>query len=136
MRKSFANNRDFILETFTRDIQNFRFIVYAKHVYTNVKYFISSYVMGETAASKVLILHGSHGCGKTTLLARVAQCCHSWLPDSIVAVRFVGISLQSMTILQILRTIITQCSIVSSGRTTYLKHVSFTKIFFIFSLNI
>ncbi|XP_075219526.1 NACHT and WD repeat domain-containing protein 2 isoform X3 [Lycorma delicatula] len=83
---------------------------------------IKSYIMGEAASGQVLVLHGSHGCGKTTLLSRAAQCCHNWLPDSVVAVRFTGISQQSMTIEQILRTIITQCSIVSDGHTPFLRH--------------
>lgn len=86
-----------------------------------------SYVLGETSSGSVVVVHGEQGCGKTTLLARTAQCCHSWLPDCAVLVRAANISPQSSTLEQLLRTITLQCSIVSTGEQVWLKHVSTTK---------
>lgn len=71
-----------------------------------------------------MVLHGARGCGKTTLLARAAQCCHSWQLDCAVVIRFTNISVQSCTLDQILRTIILQCSVIGSGQ-VWLKHVSY-----------
>lgn len=85
---------------------------------------LHSYVMGESSVSKVMVLHGVQGCGKTTLLARAAQCCHSWLPDCAVVVRTVNLSPQSSTLEQLLRTITLQCSLIASGTQAWLTHVS------------
>lgn len=85
-----------------------------------------SYVLGETSSGSVVVVHGEQGCGKTTLLARIAQCCHSWLPDCAVLVRAANISPQSSTFEQLLRTITLQCSIVSTGEQVWLKDVSTT----------
>lgn len=85
-----------------------------------------SYVLGETSGGSVVVVHGEQGCGKTTLLARTAQCCHSWLPDCAVLVRAANISPQSSTLEQLLRTITLQCSIVSTGEQVWLKDVSTT----------
>lgn len=85
-----------------------------------------SYVLGETSSGSVVVVHGEQGCGKTTLLARTAQCCHSWLPDCAVLVRAANISPQSSTLEQLLRTITLQCSIVSTGEQVWLKDVSTT----------
>ncbi|XP_046670625.1 NACHT domain- and WD repeat-containing protein 1 [Homalodisca vitripennis] len=83
---------------------------------------IKSYAMGETSVSKIMVVHGVVGCGKTTLLARAAQCCHSWQPDCAVVVRAANISSQSSTIEQLLRTITLQCSVISTGTQVWLKH--------------
>ncbi|XP_054275892.1 NACHT and WD repeat domain-containing protein 2-like [Macrosteles quadrilineatus] len=83
---------------------------------------LRSYVLGETSNGKTVVLHGVPGCGKTTLLARAAQCCHSWLPDCAVVVRTANISPQSSTLEQLLRTITIQCSILSTGSQVWLRH--------------
>lgn len=87
-----------------------------------------SYVLGETSSGSVVVVHGEQGCGKTTLLARTAQCCHSWLPDCAVLVRAANVSPQSSTLEQLLRTITLQCSIVSTGEQVWLKDVSTTTL--------
>ncbi|XP_068084365.1 NACHT and WD repeat domain-containing protein 2 [Anabrus simplex] len=74
---------------------------------------IKNYVVGESAVP--LVLHGPRGCGKSTLLSRAAQCLHTWLPDAALAVRFVGISAESRTTEQLLRSIIDQVSIITYG---------------------
>lgn len=88
-----------------------------------------SYVTAGEGSSKPLILHGTRGCGKTTVLARVAQCCHSWLADCALIIRFANISSQSTTLEQLLRTILVQTSIITTGSETWLKHVRFYCLF-------
>lgn len=62
-----------------------------------------------------MVIYGPGGCGKTTLLARIAQCCASWLPEAFLILRFVGISAQSSTVEQLLSSITNQCSILTYG---------------------
>lgn len=56
-----------------------------------------------------LVLHGVKGSGKSTLVAKVAQLCETWVPDAPVIVRFVGTSPDSDTQQQLLRSICEQC---------------------------
>lgn len=71
-----------------------------------------------------LIVHGPRGCGKTTLIARAAQCCHIWQPEALLVVRFVSISAQSNTTEQLLRSIVDQCSVLTYGQQSWAVHVS------------
>lgn len=86
---------------------------------------IKNYINGDS--TNPLILYGPGGCGKTTLLARIAQCCQQWLPEAFLIFRFVGISAQSSTIEQLLSSISNQCSILTYGHKCYCIHVSFYK---------
>jgi type II secretory pathway predicted ATPase ExeA len=79
-------------------------------------------VVGES--QHPLILHGPRGCGKTTLIARAAQCCHTWQPEALLLIRFVSVSAQSHTTEQLLRTILDQCSILTYGQQSWAVHVS------------
>ncbi|CAH0550201.1 unnamed protein product [Brassicogethes aeneus] len=81
---------------------------------------IRLYITGESTAP--LFLYGPGGCGKTTLLSRVAQCCQQWLPEAFVILRFVGISAQSSTLEQILSSITNQCSILTYGHKCFCEH--------------
>ncbi|KAJ8971123.1 hypothetical protein NQ317_007672 [Molorchus minor] len=81
---------------------------------------IKSYITDDNTCP--LIIYGPSGCGKTTLLARIAQCCQQWLPDSFLVIRFAGISAQSSTIEQLLSSITNQCSILSYGHKCYCTH--------------
>ncbi|XP_049833754.1 NACHT domain- and WD repeat-containing protein 1 [Schistocerca gregaria] len=74
---------------------------------------IRSYLTGD--CRQPLILSGCHGCGKSTLMARAAQCCHTWLPEAVLAIRFVGVSSRSRTVEQLLSGIADQISVVSVG---------------------
>lgn len=56
-----------------------------------------------------LVLHGVKGSGKSTLVAKAAQLCETWVPDAPVIVRFVGTSPDSDTQQQLLRSICEQC---------------------------
>jgi len=81
-----------------------------------------SYVVGDS--QHPLVLHGPRGCGKTTLLARAAQCCHTWQPEALLIVRFVSISAQSHTTEQLVRSIVDQCSVLTYGHQSWAVHVS------------
>ncbi|XP_037284488.2 NACHT domain- and WD repeat-containing protein 1 isoform X2 [Rhipicephalus microplus] len=56
-----------------------------------------------------LVLHGVKGSGKSTLVAKVAELCETWVPDAPVIVRFVGTSPDSDSQQQLLRSICEQC---------------------------
>lgn len=79
------------------------------------------YITGDSTLP--LVLFGPGGCGKTTLLARIAQCCHQWLPEAFIIFRFIGISAQSSTIEQLLSSITNQCSILTYGHKCFCTHV-------------
>lgn len=81
---------------------------------------IKSYVVGDS--QHPLVVHGPRGCGKTTLLARAAQCCHTWQPEALLLVRFVSISAQSHTTEQLVRSIVDQCSVLTYGHQSWAVH--------------
>ncbi|KRT86348.1 AAA protein, partial [Oryctes borbonicus] len=81
---------------------------------------IKTYVTG--TATSPLIIYGPDGCGKTTLMSRVAQCLLQWLPEAFVLLRFAGISAQSSTIEQLLNSITTQCSLLTYGHKSHCSH--------------
>lgn len=81
---------------------------------------IKSYITSDNTSP--LVIYGPGGCGKTTLLARVAQCCQQWLPEAFLILRFIGISAQSSTIEQLLSSITNQCSILTYGHKCYCTH--------------
>ncbi|KAI4468136.1 beta transducin-related protein [Holotrichia oblita] len=81
---------------------------------------IKSYVSGTTTLP--LIIYGPDGCGKTTLMARVAQCLQQWLPEAFVILRFAGISAHSSTIEQLLNSITNQCSLLTYGHKSHCSH--------------
>lgn len=56
-----------------------------------------------------VVLHGARGSGKSSLLARVAQLCEAWMPDTPVIARFLGTSPGSDNQQQLLRSICEQC---------------------------
>ncbi|KAK7866181.1 hypothetical protein R5R35_001398 [Gryllus longicercus] len=81
---------------------------------------IKKYITGESKS--LLLLHGPRGCGKSTLVARAAQCCHSWIPDSVLIIRFVGLSNESRTVEQLVRILIDQISVVTYGHQYWGTH--------------
>ncbi|CAG9821320.1 unnamed protein product [Phaedon cochleariae] len=81
---------------------------------------IKTYILGDN--NSPLVVYGPGGCGKTTLLARVAQCCQQWLPEAFSIIRFIGISAQSGTVEQLLSSITNQCSILKFGHKCYCSH--------------
>lgn len=83
---------------------------------------IKTYITSENHSP--LVIYGPGGCGKTTLLARLAQCCLQWQPEAFLVFRFVGISAQSSTIEQLLCSIVHQCSILTYGYKSSAPHVS------------
>ncbi|RZF39182.1 hypothetical protein LSTR_LSTR014668 [Laodelphax striatellus] len=83
---------------------------------------MKSYINGEVGNNKIFVLHGTQGSGKSTLVARAAVNCHHWLPDSMLAARFVGVTSESLTMEQILRTVLAQCEIIEGGKVITHKH--------------
>ncbi|XP_065167837.1 NACHT and WD repeat domain-containing protein 2 [Atheta coriaria] len=81
---------------------------------------IKTYITSENHSP--LVIYGPGGCGKTTLLARLAQCCLQWQPEAFLVFRFVGISAQSSTIEQLLCSIVHQCSILTYGYKSSAPH--------------
>lgn len=82
-----------------------------------------------------LIIYGPDGCGKTTLMARVAQCLQQWLPEAFLILRFAGISAHSSTIEQLLNSITNQCSLLTFGHKSHCSHVSLSKQFINMNFN-
>lgn len=62
-------------------------------------------------AKKPLIIHGPKGSGKSSSLAKISTLTSSWLPSSVVVYRFAGISEQSLTCEQLLRSVCEQLCI-------------------------
>ncbi|KAF5270218.1 hypothetical protein FQA39_LY08432 [Lamprigera yunnana] len=81
---------------------------------------IKKYVVSDHTSP--LIIVGPGGCGKSTLMARIAQCCLTWQPEAFLILRFVGISAQSSSIQQLLHSITNQCSILTYGHKSYETH--------------
>lgn len=77
-----------------------------------------------------LIIYGAEGSGKTCLLARAAQQCHSWQqPDPEctlemgVVLRFIRLTPESSSVLTILHSITQQVSLLTTGRLPRNPHV-------------
>lgn len=73
-----------------------------------------------------LIICGSEGSGKTSLLARAAQHCHAWVTEGDVAVvlRFAGLTPDSLSVLTLLHSIARQVSLLLRGRLPQVPHVT------------
>lgn len=108
------------------EIKRFFLLCSCRSVFSN--YVTFSYITSDSTFP--LVIYGPGGCGKTTLLARIAQCCQQWHPEAFLILRFVGISAQSSTIEQLLSSITNQCSILTCGRKTYNTHVSLNNTIF------
>jgi hypothetical protein len=77
-----------------------------------------------------LIIYGAEGSGKTCLLARAAQQCHSWQqldPECTlemgVVLRFLRLTPESSSVLTILHSITKQVSLLTTGRLPRNPHV-------------
>ena len=55
-----------------------------------------------TEYSKPLIVHGKSGCGKTAVMAKVADMTKTWFPNSVLMIRFLGTSTMSTAIRRVL----------------------------------
>lgn len=55
-----------------------------------------------------LIIHGNFGCGKSYLLSKVSQEASNWLPNFSIIYRFASISAESLTEMQVIRSICEQ----------------------------
>ncbi|XP_023244499.1 NACHT domain- and WD repeat-containing protein 1-like [Centruroides sculpturatus] len=68
---------------------------------------IRQYLEGQS--SSPLIVYGPAGCGKTGLMAAVSNLCSSWMPNTAIILRHIGISSESATLERILRSISEHC---------------------------
>ncbi|OXA64251.1 NACHT and WD repeat domain-containing protein 2 [Folsomia candida] len=69
-----------------------------------------------------LVVHGVKGCGKTCLISRAVQQCLNWFPDALIVYRFVALTPESSTLVQILRTVVNQLTCLITGRTFWIPH--------------
>ncbi|XP_076370647.1 NACHT and WD repeat domain-containing protein 2-like isoform X1 [Tachypleus tridentatus] len=67
---------------------------------------LQAYIISDS--NHPIIIHGPAGCGKTALVAQASQLCSDWLPIAPVIVRFVGVTHESRTLEQVLRSICEQ----------------------------
>ncbi|ODM93765.1 NACHT and WD repeat domain-containing protein 2 [Orchesella cincta] len=87
-----------------------------ENVVSSIKQYVSS------DKTYPLVVHGETGSGKTGLLSRVVQQCGSWLPDAFIIFRFVGVTPESRSLVQILRTIVSQLGFLLKGRSYWIPH--------------
>ena len=75
---------------------------------------------------QVVILHGESGCGKTSVMAKIAVEIRKWLEDEsvIVVLRFIGTSPESSSVRLLLRSICQQLQKVTEDDTTEIPEVS------------
>lgn len=76
-----------------------------------------------------MVVYGTEGSGKTSLLARSGQQCHTWhLADESaemgVLLRFVRLTPQSLSAATLLRSIVRQASLLVTGRLSHTLHVT------------
>jgi GTPase SAR1 family protein len=69
-----------------------------------------------------LVVHGSKGCGKTCLISRAVQQCPTQFQEALVIYRFVGLTPESRSLVQILRTVVNQLSYLLTGRSYWIPH--------------
>ncbi|RVE50792.1 hypothetical protein evm_004541 [Chilo suppressalis] len=74
---------------------------------------LKSYIMGDSSVPLALI--GGAGCGKATLVARALCLAPSCQQDLAVIVRFVGLTSQSSSSHQLLKSIVDQCYVLHTG---------------------
>ncbi|CAG5026572.1 unnamed protein product [Parnassius apollo] len=74
---------------------------------------LKTYVTGESSVPLALL--GGAGCGKASLLARAAALAHTWLPAVALILRFVGLTSQSSSSHQLLKSIVDQCHVLHTG---------------------
>ena len=75
--------------------------------------------------NRVVILHGESGCGKTSVMAKIAVEIRKWLEDesAIVVLRFIGTSPESSSIRMLLRSVCQQLYKVTGNDTTEIPEV-------------
>ncbi|XP_063369879.1 uncharacterized protein LOC134658201 [Cydia amplana] len=74
---------------------------------------LKTYVTGDSQVPLALI--GGAGCGKATLVARAATLAPAWQEDLAVIIRFVGLTPQSSSSHQLLKSIVDQCHVLHAG---------------------
>ena len=75
--------------------------------------------------NRVVILHGDSGCGKTSVMAKIAVEIRKWQEDdsAIVVLRFIGTSPESSSIRLLLRSVCQQLYKVTGNDTTEIPEV-------------
>ena len=76
---------------------------------------------------RTIILHGESGCGKTSVMAKIAVEIRKWLEDNsaIVVLRFIGTSPASSSIRLLLRSVCQQLYKITDNDATQIPEVSF-----------
>ncbi|XP_073962886.1 NACHT and WD repeat domain-containing protein 2 [Choristoneura fumiferana] len=74
---------------------------------------LKTYITGDSQVPLALI--GGAGCGKATLVARAATLAPTWQQDLAVIIRFVGLTPQSSSSHQLLKSIVDQCHVLHAG---------------------
>ncbi|XP_049880287.1 uncharacterized protein LOC126376760 [Pectinophora gossypiella] len=74
---------------------------------------LKTYITGDSCVPLALI--GGAGCGKATLVARAATLAPSPQPDLAIIIRFVGLTPQSSSSHQLLKSIVDQCHVLHTG---------------------
>lgn len=89
---------------------------------TSVRDAIHDYLQSEV--TNPLVICGPEGCGKSSLMARVVRDCSMWVPDASVVFRFVGLTPDSSSEDQLLRSITEQlCFLVGEHPSRGLREV-------------
>lgn len=90
---------------------------------------VKDYICG--SSNHPLIIHGPTGCGKSSLIAKVAEMSSTWLPAACVVPRLISLTAESSTQQQLLRSISEQCCALYGEHPSVASSVSF---FFFFAL--
>ena len=80
----------------------------------------------KTVENRVVVLHGASGCGKTSLMAKIATKLKDWLLDEgspIVVLRFIGTSPDSSSIRLLLRSVCLQLCLATQQPITSVPEV-------------